>query len=318
MENKKNTKKKNIIKVLYSDRTARTLFFAIISIIIMGSLRPKKITGMHEKKYWATKISWIDYADAIVTGDSRILGGISPGTMEETLKDRCIVNYGFASNLYDTKYLDAIGKVLRKNSNQKTIILGITPHSLTDDPGITGQFLALKSLSKKDIYMHMHFASLYSFFEYMSFHDAMIGLFPNMSKSNTHKELFSDGWLAYSKKSPGKKKELKNYLKIYERCQINQDMIDNLMEYVSKWSTSDIKVYGFLVPTCKEMFEIEEQYSGFNLSKFKQTFQNSGGRWIEIDPTAYDSFDGSHLQRESAVQLSKDLALKIFEREQQE
>lgn len=299
------------------DRTVKTFLLAIALILVMGSLRPKTTSGMYEKKYWATKITWQNYADIVITGDSRVLGGISPCTMREVLPDRFIVNYAFASNLYDAKYLDAVERVLKKSSDKRTIILGITPHSLTEDSEITGQFLALKSLSRQDIFIDMHFASIFSFFEYMSFRDALLGIFPNMARSNTHKELFEDGWLAYSKKPPGKKKELGNYIGIYERCQVTQEMIDNVLEYVTKWAESQIKVYGFLMPTCKEMFELEEELSGLNLSEFKRAFRNSGGVWIDIDPAAYDSFDGSHLQRESAVELSKLLALKISEIEKQ-
>lgn len=310
---KNSNKTKYIIEILCSDRTAITLFFAVIFIIIMGSLRPKKIFGMHQKKYWATKISWNDYADAVVTGDSRVLGGISPSAMEETLKGWRIVNYAFASNLYDAKYLDAVEKVLKKDSDKKTVILGITPHSLTEDSAITGQFLSLKSLSRMNLFIDTHFAPFYSFLEYMDFNDAINRLFPFTAKSHTVKELFEDGWLAYKKDPPSAKKELKNYIRIYERCQVSQGMIDNLMGYVSNWKKSQITVYGFLVPTCEEMYELENKYSGFNLSEFKQLFHNAGGIWIEVDPAAYDSFDGSHLQRDSAVELSRLLALKIHE-----
>jgi len=303
------------MNLIRSDRTVRALLLAIILIIIMGLLRPNTSSGMYEKRYWATKIGWQDYADVVVTGDSRVLGGVSPGKMQETLKNRCIVNYGFASNLYDSQYLEGVEKVLKEKSDNKSIILGITPHSLTEDGDITGQFFALKSLSKQDIFMHMHFAGILSFFEYMSFRDALLGISPGLASSNTHKELFADGWLAYSKKPTGKKKELKNYVKIYERCHVTQKMIDNLLGYVTRWTESQINVYAFLVPTCKEMVELEEQYSGLNLPEFKEAFQNAGGNWIEVDPTAYDSFDGSHLQRESAVELSKLLALKISETE---
>ena len=303
------------MNLIRSDRTVRALLLAIILIIIMGSLRPNTTSGMYEKKYWATKVGWQNYADVVITGDSRVLGGISPGKMKETLTNRCIVNYGFASNLYDSQYLDSVETVLKEESENKTIILGITPHSLTEDPDITGQFVALKSLSKQDIFIHMHFAAIMSFFEYMSYRDALLGIFPGLASSHTHKELFADGWLAYSKKPSGKKKELKKYMKIYERCHVTQKMIDNLLGHVTRWTESGINVYGFLVPTCKEMVELEEQYSGLNLPEFKEAFQNAGGNWIEVDPTAYDSFDGSHLQRESAVELSKLLALKISETE---
>ena len=147
----------------------------------------------------------------------------------------------------------------------------------------------------------------------ITYRDAIKGLLPFTNKSHTKKELFEDGWLAYSKKPPGSRKELKNYIRIYERCQVTQNMIDNLLKYVSDWTKSNIKVYAFLVPSCREMYELEEKSSGFNQNEFVKAFKDSGGIWIDIDPAAYDTFDGSHLQRTSAVELSKLLASKIQE-----
>jgi hypothetical protein len=313
MNSKNNTRIEIIINLIRGDRTVRTILLALVLIVVMGSLRPDKILGMYQKRFWATKISWHNYADVVVTGDSRVLGGISPGRMGEILKNRRIVNYGFASNMYVPEYLEGVEQVLKKQSDKKTIILGITPHSLTEDPDITGQFLDLKNLSRQDIYIDIHFAGLMSFFDYMSFRDVLLGIFPRLASSHTYRELFADGWLAYSKKPPGEKRELKKYRKIYERCRVSQKMIENIMCYTSRWNESGIRVYGFLVPTCAQMAELEKELSGFNQTDFIKDFEDAGGIWIEINPTDYDSFDGSHLQRESALELSQELASKINE-----
>ena len=312
-----NNKVKATLSLICSDRTYKTLLLSFLLIISMGLLRPNKPLGMHDKKYWATKISWRDYADIVITGDSRILGGVSPGQMQNTLVDRRIVNYGFASNLYVPEYLEAVEQVLKRKSDKRTIILGITPHSLTEDPDITDQFFELRSLSKKDLFIDINFAALISFFDYMSFRDALLGIFPGLITSHTKREFFADGWLAYSKDPPGEKKDLKKYRRIYEKCRVSPKMIENLMVYVSRWTESKIKVYGFLMPTCPQMLELEKELSGFNLSEFKAAFKEAGGIWIEIDQTAYDSFDGSHLQRESALELSQELASKIYDVERQ-
>ena len=304
--------------MIRKDRTLKTAILAGILILAMGSVRPDKPLGTYPSKFWADKIQWRHHADVVITGDSRVLGGVSPGHMQQILEDRRIVNYGFASNLYLPQYLEAVEQVLKPQSDYKTIILGITPHSLTEDPDVTGQFFELKRLSKQDIFIKIHLAGLISFFDYMSFHDAKLGLFPSLAKRRTIKECFANGWLAYSKKPPGKKRELKKYRRMYKRHRVTPTMIKNLMSYVTQWSESGIRVYGFLVPTCKQMVEIENRLSGFNKNKFVATFNAAGGIWIEIDPAGYDSFDGSHLQRESALEFSRDLAMKIAVIEQKD
>jgi len=308
---------KVLLKRMAADRTVKTFVLALMLIAAMGLLRPDKPEGVPGKRFWAMKISWKDYADIVVTGDSRVLGGISPARMEKTLSGRRIVNYGFVNNLYDPEYLDAIDQVLRARSEFKTVILGITPHSLTDDPDILGQFSELKRLSKRDLFMDIHFAGLMDFFDYMSFRDALLGLFPGLAKSHTRREFFADGWLAYSKHPPGEKRELKKYRRMYEKCRVSPAVVDNVMNDVTRWTASGIRVYGVLIPTCREMVALENALSGFNRADFADAFRAAGGVWIDMDQAAYDSFDGSHLQRQSALEFSDDLASRILKIEQQ-
>ncbi|RPH74873.1 hypothetical protein EHM76_02765, partial [bacterium] len=97
---------RNVWAGLAKDRTFKTLGLAAILIVAMGSLRPDKSRGVPEKRYWATKISWQHCADAVVAGDSRVLGGVSPAEMRRVLSEWRIVNYGFASNLYVPAYCE--------------------------------------------------------------------------------------------------------------------------------------------------------------------------------------------------------------------
>jgi hypothetical protein len=296
---------------LTRDRTFRTLILAVILIAAMGSLRPDRARGIHEKRYWATKISWRHCADAVVMGDSRVLGGVSPAEMRRLLPDWRIVNYGFASNLYVPQYCEAAEQVLDPDSRNKVMILGITPHSLTEDPDVTHQFSELKRLSRRQIYVDMHLAPLLGFFDYMSFHDALEGLFPSLAKTHTRRELFADGWLSYDRQPPGEKRELKKYARMYQKSRVSKKMVDGLNASVSGWTRQGIRVYAFLVPSCRQMVELEERDSGFDQRQFVQDFEKAGGTWIDMDPCRYDSFDGSHLGREAALQFSRDLAERM-------
>ena len=296
---------------LVRDRTFKTLVLAVVLIGAMGSLRPDKPRGVYPKRLWARKISWHQSADAVLAGDSRVLGGVSPAEMRKTLGDWRILNYGFASNLYVPEYLEALESLLDASSPTRVILLGITPHSLTEDPDVTGQFAELKGLSRGQIYMDIHLAPISSFVEYMSFRDALHGLIPSLGEGRTEKTLHPDGWLAYRRDPPGKKRELKKYYRMYEKSRVSAEMVEELNRYVTRWSQSGIRVYGFLMPSCREMVELEEQYSGFEQQQFVEGFEKAGGIWIEVDPSAYDSFDGSHLQSPSALQFSHDLAQRI-------
>ncbi|MEN6576476.1 MAG: hypothetical protein ABFD90_09040 [Phycisphaerales bacterium] len=300
---------------LARDRTFKTLGLAAILIVLMGSLRPDKPQGISEKRFWATKISWHHCGDMVLTGDSRILGGVSPGEMENTLTGWRILNYAFASNLYVPEYLEAVEQVLDPGSRKRVIVLGITPHSLMEDPDVTGQFFSLRSLSKRHIYIDMHFAPLLGFFNYMTFNDALKGLFPSLGKAHTRREFFADGWLSYDRQPPGEKKELKKYARTYQRIRVSAKMVAELNAFVARWTRMGIRVYAFLMPSCPEMADLEERYSGFDQHQFVEDFERAGGTWIEIDPHGYDSFDGSHLGRQAAVEFSRELAGRVRELE---
>ena len=297
------------------DRTVWTLALAGVLIVVMGSLRPDKPRGLYPKRYWARKISWRHCADAVATGDSRVLGGLSPAQMGRTLTDWRILNYGFASNLYIPEYLEAVEQVLDPESSVKVILLGITPHSLTEDPDVTNQFSRLKGLSRMQLHVDMCLAPVLNFLDYMSFRDALHGLFPSLHEGRTEKELFADGWLAYRRDPPGEKRELKKYYRMYQKNRVSARMVEDVNRYVARWTQAGIRVYGFLMPSCREMVELEETYSGFDQAEFVAGFEGAGGVWVDVDPAAYDSFDGSHLQKDAAVAFSRDLAQRLSELE---
>jgi hypothetical protein len=259
----------------------------------MGMLRPEKPLGMYPKEYWATKIGWKHCADIVLTGDSRMLIGVSPAQMQKILNDRRVVNYAFGSNWYSQEYLEAVEQVLDPQSHKKTIVIGISPHSLTEGEDGMGNFFELRSMSKSQAYLNIHFAGLMEFLEPMSFRDAFQGLFPFLSETQTRKEYFADGWVAVNKNPAGEKREPKRYRQMYEKSQVSKRTIETLEHFVSKWTQSGINIYGFLLPSCREMVELENKMSGFNQAEVVSLFEAAGGVWIDVDQCHYESFDGS-------------------------
>lgn len=301
----------SVLSVLIRDRTIRTVIIAALLILSMGMLRPDKPPGMYPNRYWATKIGWQHCADVVLTGDSRTLMSLSPAEMQKELTGGRIFNYGFGGNWYSPEYLEAVEKVLDPESSSKTIIMGISPNSLTQKAPEAGNFAELRGLSRQQAYLDIHFPAVMHFFEPMSFRDASHGLFPGLAETHTRKEYFADGWLAADKKPGGGRNEIKRYRKIYEQNQVCDEVIEDLIGSVSKWTSSGITVYGFPPPSCREMVEMEKEISGLNEAEFAAAFERAGGIWVPVDQLGYDSFDGSHLQQDAALEFSRDLALRI-------
>jgi hypothetical protein len=295
------------------DRTFRTIALALLLIFGMGLMRPDKPVGMYPKKYWAKKIRWRHCADAVIIGDSRALMALSPVEMTKVLDYDRILNFGFGANWYARKYLETVEEVLDPKSDKKAVIIGITPLSLTFRTKGSGHFLNFINASKQDIYFDLHLAALLNFLDPMSFSDAYRGLFPSLAPIHTRKEYFADGWISVHREPTDNRRSVKKYQGVFKKLQVSPKTINVLLEFVSRWTNSGTKIYGFFMPSCKEMFELEAENSGINQSEFIKSFEQAGGIWIPVDQCCYESYDGSHLQDIGALEFSYDLAVRIHE-----
>ncbi len=305
----------NALKFLFIDRTARTLLLAVLLMAIMGSSRPVKSHGLYFSEYWAIKGSWNKCADMVLAGDSRTLAGLSPHEMNKYFPGARIYNYGFGAAWFSSEYMDKVESLLDPNSKNKMIIMGISPHSLTKRDPDTGDFFGIYSLSNRDRFISIHLAALINFFDPLSFKDALKGIFPSLAENHTERTMHADGWIAAHREPASIKHAVKQYAEFYKQRLVDPCNVANVYRHVRKWSNSGIRVYGFIPPTCKEMYELEIAKSGLDKERFIKGFEASGGAWIETDPAAYPSFDGSHLQDDSAIQLTNDLCKQIIKNE---
>jgi len=284
------------------------VILAIILLIIMGSLRPDQPLGLCPNKYWALKSEYHHCADMVLAGDSRVLIGLSPAELNKGFKNKRIYNYGFAAAWFSEEYLDAIENVLDPKGKDKIIILAITPHALTERKEGAGNFFEADNLSEWNKFMNIHFPKIMNFFEPLSLKDALEGLIPSIAKSHTTKTYYKNGWLSIHREPIQTKRELKRYRGFYNERLVIQENVERVLKYVVEWKNKGIKVFGLVFPTCKQMYELENEISGFNEKEFISLFKEVGGCWIDVDQTAYTSYDGCHLQLEAAVKFSNDFA----------
>jgi hypothetical protein len=59
------------------------------------------------------------------------------------------------------------------------------------------------------------------------------------------------------------------------------------------------------------MVDLEMRLSGFDEETFRQRFGSFGGVWIDVSKPSYHSYDHSHLDKESAQELSRVIAEAI-------
>jgi hypothetical protein len=299
------------LKTLLKDRTFQSLLSALLMIVIIGSLRPDKPKGMSSGEYWARKIQWQHCTDIVLLGDSRTFTGVSPAEMSKYLTNKRIVNYGFAGMGFSKQYLQTTENVLDPKSSGPTIVMGISPHSLTDYAIKQNGFTTLLENSKQDLYVSRYFGAIIDFLEPMSFHEIFYCFFPDSKPYHFDEEYFEDGWVAQAMRPEQPQLSLEGYYIRYAETQVSDVIIDNIMQFVNKWSKANINVYGFRPPSSVAMVELENKLSGFDQDTFVAAFEAAGGRWINIDQTSYQGYDGEHLDYKLVLKLSRTLAKHI-------
>lgn len=102
-------------------------------------------------------------------------------------------------------------------------------------------------------------------------------------------------------------KALAEYTQDFTKNTVDSLVVKNLLRRVDKWVKQGFKVYAFRPPTTNAMVALENRISGFDEGAFKESFETAGGQWISIPAIGYVSYNGSHLEKESALKLSYNL-----------
>ena len=294
---------------MFNKKVILTLLFSTIIIVIISLVTNNKMDDENYKALFVHKVYTKQKYDIIVAGDSRIYRGISAGIIGKKLHLKAL-NLGFSSGGHSKLLFDLIDEHLNMKSPYKTVILGITPASLTKRAAHNGHIKRLLNKKKEEILEYKYLFPVKLFFAPTTPYKIRKKL--RHKKSNDYRQEFNieDGWIASWYDSPIPYRALKSYKDKFTEMKAEDDVIKNLYKQVKRWKSEGIKVYGFFVPSSVNMNELEKVVAKFDQNAFLKGFFNAGGYWINIDGQ-YWSYDGSHLEKESAVRLSENIAQKL-------
>ncbi len=309
------------------DRMTITAVLAAVIVVGVGLRRRSDVRGISPAAFWPMKASWRHCADVVVAGDSRIYRAVSPAAMKAHLPDVRILNYGFSAAGYSQPYIEAVEELLDPASKVKTIILGVSPFSLTPDAVADNGFDDARRKLADRGFVSAAFEPVLAFFEPMSLSDAWRELIGAAKNKHYYQRYGRNGWIASTRVPPRPKRALKEYRRIFRGNRVSEDVTAGLLRAVSRWRRRGIRVFAFRVPSSAAMIELESSLSGFDEAKFVARFTAAGGVWIKMDQAGYHSYDGSHihsnaaariappnrctLHSNDAAKLSEDLARKI-------
>lgn len=298
------------------DRMLRTLVIALPLVVLIGLLpkRPSTMveSGITQRELYEMKYSWPAKFDTILAGNSRVTVGLAPTEMTAVLSERRIGNFGFDGNAFTKEYLQAIETKL-VSSGSRIVVLGITPMTLTDRAARQNGFVEELHRTADDRFLIHHFPRFLSFFARFNPRAALNLVRKESNAGSEFWRGYPDGWAAQSM-TP---KNMHGQVAFLRRnapnnsFPISRRLVDHLLLVVRDWKERGIQTLAFRAPTSKELAYEEERASGFIPSTFVTEFTAAGGRWIEVDPAHYETFDGGHLEEASARKFSRDLADEI-------
>jgi hypothetical protein len=306
------------------DRSFISLLLFIPLLVLAAELRPKPApvvvlpidvdqvaqSGAVGEQFWVLKTHGRARFDMVLMGDSRVYRGLSPQAMESILSGTRILNFGYSGGGLDpVMYAAADGK-LDPGSDHKSIVFGVTPLTLTPYAARNQHYLQELSRPADYVYLRLYWLPLVHSLETLDVSDLTraVHASPSQTQAGYYQEFHNDGWIASWTIPEDPYRTLPSFRDIFSQTPVSQSLVQELMDQTRTWVAAGIRVYAFRVPSSPAMVALEDQISGFDEAAFVAQFQAAGGIWFSIPLEPYHSYDGSHLTKQSALQLSIDLA----------
>ncbi len=278
----------------------------VAAFILAYAPRPAKNKEIIEQ-FWVQKTFANSNYDAVIAGDSRIYRGVSPSEIEEnSSKVHKAINLGFSSGGLSPEYLDFAISKFDKSSKSKFLIVGITPHSLTSEAFKNEALAEYQSYKQFDVFRYKYLSPVLQ-------HIAPyrpIEIF-NYVKKNYQEHYKKGGWVASDYIKRDKTRALKSYAKTFKKYQVKDSTLQLFTEKLKNISSAGIKIIAFRPPSSRAMRELEDSISGFNEAALRRELNHLNIPYLELKDENYTSYDGSHLEKESAKKLSKEIAQAI-------
>lgn len=283
------------------DRTAAALLCAGALVALLALLRPMG-SSLPEGLYWARKATMAP-ADVVLAGDSRVYRALSPAAMRFELGRLRIVNFAWSSSGFSPAYLAAIDRQLDPRSARASVVLGITPWTLTPRSETETNFVEWQRKSRLGLEADLLLGRVAGRLE------SLIPFVPRLRGREYRQDFQDDGWVASRLEPPDPEFALESYGRAFVGNTVSRAMTDSVLKQVGLWRSRGVRVYAFRPPTTVAMVRLENDVSGFDQAGFVAAFTAAGGVWIDVPQArVYESYDGSHIVDRAATRFSHDLA----------
>lgn len=298
------------------DRTLITLILALAGLAAYGALRPSSPDPIddvraRETAFYINKAHQQRVFDGIVVGDSRALRGVSPAAMAHSLGNRRIYNFAINSCGLDREIFAAAEKLLDPASPEPFVILA--PTSLTFQPWKrqNAMFREYKAKARDQVWLYQHVPAIARFMQPVSPTVYLRRAFDIRPAKRLEQEFHADGWIATRQVPVDDLTDLSQHREYLAGNVVDPILIGELMLQTREWTARGIRVFAFYPPAQPARTAMEDSVLGFDRQAFAEEFVRAGGKWLDIGGEGLQTYDGSHLEADSAVRMSATLAEQV-------
>jgi hypothetical protein len=300
-------------KKIFEERVFWLIPIMVLIILFIKAFAPKSDEKrvIENNSFWKHKTFDKKTYQIVIAGDSRVYRGVSPQAMIPVLPGMNILNFGYGSAGFDNIMLNEISKKIDLKAKQKVVVLGLTPLTLTQE-GRNNYHLNYELKTKREELIELlYFKRAFQFFVPFTLDQMDQKLKGKEFQTTFHQEYTSTGWVATYDEKPWEESAIKSYSTRFINNQVTEENLLQVANKIKEWTQQGVMVFGFRPPTTHKMVALEDSLSGYNEQWVKTKIVESGGIWLDFNVDDYSTYDGSHLQKESAYRFSHDLATKI-------
>ncbi len=288
-----------------------TLLIAAVLIGTLSFVLPKNKEKYLRDRFWTQKTFAPAKYQVVVLGDSRVYRGVSPEVMEKNLPGMKILNFGYSNGGLNPVMFEAAEKKLSKNNQKRVIAIGVSANCITAYSQTNEQFQQERMRPREEIFERLYLNGILYMFSATTPEEILDLLKSKPLTSYYRNEYFSSGYVESEKFPVDTMESISSYTEDFTNYKVKLQYIESLARQVKDWSSRGICVVGFRPPASAPMRALEDSMGLYNETIISARFRESGGHWMELKTYLYKTYDGSHLDRRSAIMFSNDLAREI-------
>lgn len=262
---------------------------------------------MKRDSFWANKVNSVDCFDIIYTGDSRVYRGIDPKFVEELTGFKGF-NFAFSSADVDSLLLHQAASRLSAKG-RRILVIGVSVNSfLSRTPKESNAHLkSLIQIPAKDRWIRTHWYPNLSVFDARAVSD----LYKYLKREHYDEQYHLTTGFAASDKTPSDTTEaLPLYKNEFSRYSFSESKLQAFDRCINELKAQGIQIVLVRMPVTHAM-QVLEDSKGELLKQYLYDAEY-GDQHVFDGWGTYNTFDGSHLNRESALRFSKDLGVYLY------